>query len=569
MNKDVIYIEPEDDITDILTEVKNSKAKIIALVPPKKAGVLKSAVNFKLLARTAREADKTIVLVTTDSALLKLAVVTKIPVAKTLQSKPEVLSGIAPEEEIRAEDSNVIEGKEGDVVPEDGKKTPAVKEKREADDEAIDLKEEEVEEKAEEDGKKKKSKKKSVVPNFNRFRKYIIMGIIGVVLIGGFLVWALVWAPSAKIMVSVRTTARPFSETISFTSDEGKADPEGGLFWMEEHKVTKQSSVEFTATGEVDKGSKATGTLTFKRTSASTTYQSAITIPKGTKFTRGDLSYITTEAGVLAALDNSNTHCEIVGSAILCTLTKDVTATVKVEAATGGTDYNIGATTSNWLPAGAGYSINGSEMKGGTTRLVKVVSAEDVTKAKTRLASENSSEGKAELLEGFPVGLIAISASFGVDTEEPVATPAIGEEAVDGEMPKLMAKTTFRMYGVDRVRIGEYIEARTKQAIAGEGDQVVYSTGVSDNTDENRAFIESFREASGVYTARLKTTTKIGPEVTDQMVKDKSLGRKIGEVQSLLKSINGISLVKVEASYFWVTSVPNDTNKVVIEITVE
>ena len=34
MNKDVIYIEPEDDITDIITKIEGSKEKIVALVPP-------------------------------------------------------------------------------------------------------------------------------------------------------------------------------------------------------------------------------------------------------------------------------------------------------------------------------------------------------------------------------------------------------------------------------------------------------------------------------------------------------------------------------------------------------
>ena len=52
----------------------------------------------------------------------------------------------------------------------------------------------------------------------------------------------------------------------------------------------------------------------------------------------------------------------------------------------------------------------------------------------------------------------------------------------------------------------------------------------------------------------------------EQMIADKSLGRKVGEVQSLIKSIKGVADVKVETSYFFVTSVPNDINKVQIEI---
>ena len=90
MNKDVIYIEPEDDITDILANVKAAKNKIIALVPPKKAGVLRSAVNFKLIAKTARVNNKTIVLISSDESLLKLASAVKMPVAKTLNSKPQL-----------------------------------------------------------------------------------------------------------------------------------------------------------------------------------------------------------------------------------------------------------------------------------------------------------------------------------------------------------------------------------------------------------------------------------------------------------------------------------------------
>ena len=62
MNKDVIYIEPEDDITDIILKIENSKEKIIALVPPKKAGVFRSVVNIKLIAKAGNNAKKKIVL---------------------------------------------------------------------------------------------------------------------------------------------------------------------------------------------------------------------------------------------------------------------------------------------------------------------------------------------------------------------------------------------------------------------------------------------------------------------------------------------------------------------------
>ena len=90
MNKDVIYIEPEDDITDIITKIENSKEKIVALVPPKKAGVFRSAVNIKLMAKAGKTAEKTIVLVTVDPSIVKLAAAVRIPVTKKLQSAPVI-----------------------------------------------------------------------------------------------------------------------------------------------------------------------------------------------------------------------------------------------------------------------------------------------------------------------------------------------------------------------------------------------------------------------------------------------------------------------------------------------
>ena len=115
------------------------------------------------------------------------------------------------------------------------------------------------------------------------------------------------------------------------------------------------------------------------------------------------------------------------------------------------------------------------------------------------------------------------------------------------------------MYGVDKNHLKEYVTdvASTKLA----DDQRVYSAG--------DPFFERFTEADGAYTAKLKTTTQSGPKVTEQDILEKSKGRKIGEVQTLIKSINGVSSVNVQPSYFWVRSVPNDENRITIELKVE
>lgn len=108
MKKDVIYIDIEDDITAIIGKVKDAGSKIVALVPPKRIGVLQSAVNLKLLQKSASERGKHVVLITSDHSLNALAAGLKIPVAKNLQSRPEVPQLDAP----KVADEEVINGEE-------------------------------------------------------------------------------------------------------------------------------------------------------------------------------------------------------------------------------------------------------------------------------------------------------------------------------------------------------------------------------------------------------------------------------------------------------------------------
>ena len=72
MNKDVIYIDVDDDVTAIIGKIKMAKEKIVALVPPKRAGALQSAVNLRLLDRMAKTSKKQLVLITNNQALITL-----------------------------------------------------------------------------------------------------------------------------------------------------------------------------------------------------------------------------------------------------------------------------------------------------------------------------------------------------------------------------------------------------------------------------------------------------------------------------------------------------------------
>ena len=97
--RDLIYIDTDDDVTSIVGRIKQSSEVVVALVPPKRIGVLQSVVNLRLLAK------KRLAIVTTDPSLVNLASGLGIPVAKNINAQAKV-PDMVDEEEI----SDVIDG---------------------------------------------------------------------------------------------------------------------------------------------------------------------------------------------------------------------------------------------------------------------------------------------------------------------------------------------------------------------------------------------------------------------------------------------------------------------------
>lgn len=607
MNKDVIYIEPEDDITDILANIKGAKNKIVALVPPKKAGVLQSSINFKLIAKTARQYEKTVVLISSDESLLALASRVKMPTASSLQSKPHLPNDADAKEfgddggdddatdEPEPEDDEPIRGTKDDIADDEPKKPISVKVSknddakkasiaaapRRAKDIDIELGADDIEDDDSEDKKSAKTTKKDKnkkVPNFKKYRKFIILAVILIAAGTGFFFWATQIAPRAKITVQVKTTASNFNQTVTFVTDETKSDPEKGIFYAEQKTTKKSVSADFEATGEVDKGTKASGTITVKANSpvvfSDLPLEKSIIIPSGTTFTYNGNKYVSTTAATISVsesnIGNTGENCKITGGSISCNLSSDATAKVQVVAAENGDKYNISATSSGWTSSLGAVSVSKADaMTGGVSKIAKIVSQEDVEKANTDLSGDSDKDAREELTSQFSSDYIMISSSFAVKSSNFSTSPSINQEVSDGVTPKIIRETEYVIYAVKKSEIDTYIRTIAESKL-GDDTQMLYSTGVAlDDGDEDKAFFESYKNEGGNMTAKLKSTTKSGPRITEDKVKEVSMGVKVGKAKSNLNSYNGVSDVKIETSFFWVTSIPDDDNKVEIEITVE
>ncbi|MDB5166493.1 MAG: hypothetical protein JWM37_565, partial [Candidatus Saccharibacteria bacterium] len=230
-NKDTIYIDVDDEITSIIDKVRASKSRIVALVLPKRASVLQSVVNMKLLKRTSDNAQKQVVLITSEAGLLPLAGAVGMYVANTLQSKPSIPDFDAPvaaeddvEEAVALDDT--FDPKAAAAVPVGELAADDAPAKVTDEAETIDLDDEAdatpatAAPAAASGAKKPKANKKLAVPNFNRFRLWLFLGALGLILLIFLGYLALVVLPKATVTAVTQTSSITTSKPITLSTQQ-------------------------------------------------------------------------------------------------------------------------------------------------------------------------------------------------------------------------------------------------------------------------------------------------------------------------------------------------------------
>ena len=535
MNKDVIHIDTEDDITTIIGKIKSSKERIIALVPPRRIGVLQSAVNIRLLARAAKSADKRVVIITSDNVLAGLAATADIPVAKTLQSKPEIAEIPA----LKVDDNDVIDGGQlpvGDMADSAHKKPK--------DDKGVNgANAPDAANKNKSPGNSaKNNKKKPKIPDFNVFRKKFALIGGGVLLLIIFLVWATWFAPHATVIITAKTTGVKVSETVKLTTDD-TVSAKNDSIKVQKRELQKEISVEFAATGKKNVGEKATGSVKFSNSS-----KNSVTIAAGTILKNNDLSYVLSSSVTVPAAtlswDCSGKTCS-------------GTATASVRAAEGGSQYNAASGSMSISVDGIKASLM-SPTSGGTDKTATVVTASDVASAKSKLNEQKDNGLKNQLAGSFGSSAKVITDSYSENRSDPTPSVAVDSEASGSVL--LKSTITASMLAADKSDIKSFIDAKIREDDIGDKkSQKIYDSGV------DKAEFSQFTDRGGIQSLVVTANGKIGPEINEAKVKEQAKGRTYGDVQSSIESIEGVEDVDVKFSPFWVRSVPNDIKKINVE----
>lgn len=543
--KDTIYIDVDDEITSVIDKLQSSPKKIVALVLPKRAAVFQSIVNMKLLKRTAEEAKKHVVLITSEAALMPLAGAVGVHVAKTPQSKPEI-----PPAPVTASAA----AKASEAGEEPGlDKTASVGQLAglPEDDEAIEVDNSEpVAADNDKKGKKaKKDGKKLKIPNFDKFRVKLFLGAAALILLVTGFVMAFSVLPKATVTLATNTD--DISVKLAFT-----ADPNASAF-DEEKKVLPAISKEFrktdtekvAATGQKNMGEKASGEVTLKLTNCAT---EEVTIPAGTTVTTSNLSFITQDSVTLQSV-------EIGGNCRNDDFPNISSKVTDVVAREGGEKYNA---ASGKVFTVAGYSsvsgTNGESMAGGTDKIVKIVTEEDVNKAKDTIGKRTGTEAPDELKEDISgEGYFPLDATLSSSQPTVTSSPKVGDEA--GEVT-VTSTTVFTMVGVKEDDLKKLIEAAAKDKMD-PNTQVIRDNGLVQATIsvENKG-------KEGQFTMTMQSTVVAGPDLNEDDLKKEIAGKKRGEIQDMLKKRPGVNEVEVAYSPFWVQTTPKNAGKITIII---
>lgn len=531
MKKDVIYIDIEDDITSIIERLKSSPEKIVALVPPKGSAVLQSIVNLKLLKRAADSVDKKTVVVTNNQALQTLAGGLGIYTAKNLQSRP-TLAGESSEE--IPEDEVEVSDQLGDLDAEDSNEDDVEL----SEDELAALSESEdgigsvplaagaAGKKAKKSGGKSKSGK-TKVPNFNSFRKKLLIGG-GVALLLLVTLFFVFGRSKANVVLRAETTPVDVLFDAKIDTAFSRSNPDNAEIRAIRQEQKKTVTESFTPTGKKDVGEKATGRVRFSSDSFSALL-TGINIPAGTSLTAsGGKRFITNESANLTATPGGNQK------------------TVNVTAAESGVSYNGISGNVSGAPSSVSASIVGST-GGGTTRVVTVVTQEDVNKATEALRAQDTEAVRSELADLFDKGVKALEDSFEVSVGSISSEPGVDQEANEA---RLTAEVTYSMLGVKSDDLSNAINVFVNSEMTNPDQQSIYDNGLKNVKLERK----SGNATSAVYS--VASLAQYGPSFDTDAIAEEITGNKVGEARSNLQSLPGVKSVDIDLSPFWSNKLP-------------
>lgn len=556
--KDVLYIDVDDEITTLIDRLRTSQQKIIVLVLPKRATVLQSIVNMKLLKRAADEQKKHVVLVTNEAGLMPLAGAVGLHVAATPNSKP-----VIPNKPVGMDDEPDADIDESDFDPKAnaGAAVGALAGTKPSDDEneeTIQLDNGDDEPVAAAAGAKNAKKagsakankskgKKPKVPDINSFKKKLIIG--GAALIALIVVWVFAFMVLPKATIAIKTDSEDITKRLDVTFDTNATEinEDEDVIPSVVEQMEKTATESVAASGQRNDGQTASGQIQMSaRVCAPNLERRPANVPTGTGISSGGKTYITQGTAAFPRQPDDAT-----GSCVIYRV-----RSVDVRAQAAGGQYNTGNNADFSVNGRSDISASGS-VSGGSDNIIKIVTQADINSVRQKLEAKTDGGVQDELAAKLEDrNLFVIKDTFNGGNPEVTISAKVGDqvESVNGTQ-----KTVYSMIGVKKQDLESYVSKKVEADID-TGKQRVLNAGL----DEATFKLQNQQNNSQQVQVSMDVTAMAGPKLDDNKLKEQIRGKKSGEVKEILENYPGVTDVDVKMSPFWVSSVPKSASKVTI-----
>ncbi len=564
-DKDTIYIDVDDEITGVIDKLKNSDGKVVALVLPKRATVFQSIVNMKLLKRAADSSKKSTVLITSEAALLPLAGIAGVHVAKTLTSKPAIPlipTAFDDNEDAISDDGEIID-QEPDPYQTVGELAggaagaEAISAAKPPSDEmeTVSLDNETPDEPGSDGAtaatvasKKKadKKNKKLKVPNFERFRlALILLAVVIVLLILGF-IFANSTLPKATITVTTNATKVDTNLNLNLSTTAKTLDQPNATLPAKLATQQKTYTANTVTTGQKNTGNKAQGNVNISAGSCSGIVPSSL--PEGSGLSSSNQTYITQDSVSFQPVI-SHGKCTFQGE------DSSGHPDIAIIAQSGGASSNV---------SGAPFSVSGrtdltasGSASGGTDQIVQSVNQNDINTAKNKITTSDTTVEQALINSLSQSGFdFAIKSTYSPGSPDVTSSAAVGSIANNVTVTETV---TYTIFGVHRADLKSLVDANINSQIDS-AKQSILSDGIDTAT----------------YTVNGQTATSAqismsgaaiaGPQLDTASIKKIAAGQKPLDIQSQLKTNPNVTNVTVKLSPFWVSSVPKNNSRITVII---
>lgn len=575
--KKVLYIEIDDEVTNIYDRLKNIRMKNVYMVVPKRAVLFHSIVNLKILKRKAEDLNKNIFIITNDQNGMHLAGKIGLPVYDKIEGDhPSLVSGKFLEEQQNITPLKASINALNEDAPTRRKDrkfsiTDLIKKSRKTKFEPLSRmlkKSVPVNQIKQKNTKEKKDKGKLVVvaPNRHALVSLVIVSVLVLVVI------TYIALPGATIALT------PKSNVIDTSVNVHLADIEKNRAELDTHPVhmipsytiTKkiEKVLTYQATGKEFKGENATGTIKVINASGN-----VWPLVARTRFQTADglVFRISNPVSVPAARGEEKGTLDV-------TVTADE---LDVFDQVIGDRGNIGP--SNFFLPGLSeenqkklYAESSTPFSGGNTIVTKKVSPEDLEAARMKMVSDLQASAEAELQSyvkerngAQKTNLELLKGTEVISMSEPKVTIPTGLEGqkldnfeVSGEM--IASGTAYNIDDLLSILKTELKLKKSPQKKLFRIDDESLSYKIVE-IEKSVGKIKITANLKGIEEFELSPDKENGQRLIKK-IKDHILNKNVSEAELYIQNLPEIDKVHIESWPAWSPTLPGIPDNIKIEI---